>query len=47
MARLGIPSIVVGPGDPAGLHVIDESITLEPLERGTALYGELLRRLLR
>jgi putative selenium metabolism hydrolase len=47
MARLGIPSIVVGPGDPAGLHVIDESITLEQLERGTALYGELLRRLLR
>jgi putative selenium metabolism hydrolase len=43
--RLGIPSIVIGPGDPALLHVIDEYIAVDQLLLGTELYAQLLRSL--
>ncbi|NJO05231.1 MAG: YgeY family selenium metabolism-linked hydrolase [Chloroflexaceae bacterium] len=38
--ELGIPSIILGPGDPAHLHIIDERIAIDQLVRGTVdLYG--------
>jgi putative selenium metabolism hydrolase len=42
--ELGIPSIILGPGDPALLHVVDEHITSEQLMQGVAVYMHLLRR---
>ncbi len=43
--KLGIPSIVTGPGDPERIHVIDEYLAVTQLLLGTELYAELLRRL--
>lgn len=43
--KLGIPSIVIGPGDPEGIHVIDEYIAVDQLLLGTEMYVELLRSL--
>lgn len=43
--KLGIPSIVIGPGDPEGIHVIDEHIAVDQLLLGAALYADMLRRL--
>jgi putative selenium metabolism hydrolase len=40
--ELNIPTIVLGPGDPALLHVIDEHITLDQLMRGTEVYIDLI-----
>jgi putative selenium metabolism hydrolase len=40
--ELGIPTIILGPGDPSLLHVVDEHITVEQLTRGTAVYMQLL-----
>lgn len=42
--ELGIPTIVLGPGDPALLHVIDEHISLEQLLQGVAVYQALIER---
>jgi acetylornithine deacetylase/succinyl-diaminopimelate desuccinylase-like protein len=42
---LGLPSIVIGPGDPAHFHVIDEQISLDQLRRGAALYAQLILNL--
>lgn len=38
---LGIPSIVIGPGDPAQFHVIDEYIAVDQLVRGVTVYMAL------
>ncbi|MBC8162730.1 MAG: YgeY family selenium metabolism-linked hydrolase [Roseiflexaceae bacterium] len=35
---LGIPSVVIGPGDPAQFHVIDEYISVEQLTSGVKVY---------
>jgi putative selenium metabolism hydrolase len=43
--ELGIPSIVVGPGDPAQLHIIDEYISVDQLLRGTEVYMGIATRL--
>lgn len=43
--RLGIPSLVFGPGDATLFHVVDEYISLDQLRLGTACYVELLRSL--
>lgn len=40
--KLGIPSIILGPGDPTLLHVIDEHITIEQLTRGVEVYRHLI-----
>jgi len=42
---LGIPSIILGPGDPASFHTIDESISLAQLRQGLATYMGLICRL--
>jgi putative selenium metabolism hydrolase len=41
----GIPSLVIGPGDPALLHVVDEHITVEQLALGVAVYMGMIARL--
>ncbi|HEU4324191.1 MAG TPA: YgeY family selenium metabolism-linked hydrolase [Roseiflexaceae bacterium] len=42
---LGLPTIIIGPGDPAVLHVADEHITLDQLERGAAVYAGMIAAL--
>lgn len=44
---LGIPSLVIGPGDPALFHTIDEYISLDQLAKGTALYMNMIQVLSR
>lgn len=44
--RLGIPTLVLGPGDPTQLHRIDEHLSIEQLLLGTQVYMELTRRVL-
>ncbi len=44
--RMGIPTIILGPGDPAQLHRIDEHLPVDDLLRGTQVYMELSRRVL-
>jgi acetylornithine deacetylase/succinyl-diaminopimelate desuccinylase-like protein len=45
--ELGIPTIVLGPGDPALLHVVDEYISVEQLLRGTEVYMSIIMELQR
>lgn len=42
---LGIPSIIIGPGDPARFHVVDEYISLEQLTSGVQVYLGIIERL--
>ena len=42
---LGIPSIVIGPGDPAQFHVIDEYISVDQLVSGVEVYLGMIREL--
>jgi acetylornithine deacetylase len=42
--RAGIPTVICGPGDIAQAHAPDEFISLEQLDRGTALYKRLIER---
>jgi putative selenium metabolism hydrolase len=44
--ELSIPSIVLGPGDPALFHVIDEYIAIDQLFKGTEVYQGLTQTLL-
>jgi succinyl-diaminopimelate desuccinylase len=43
--EMGIPTVVIGPGDPALLHVVDEHITLDQLLRGTEVYMGMILEL--
>jgi acetylornithine deacetylase/succinyl-diaminopimelate desuccinylase-like protein len=45
IASGGTPSIVFGPGDIAQAHTVDEWISLQSLQRGTAMLVEFLRSL--
>ena len=38
----GIPSIVLGPGDIAQAHTVDEWISVEQLERAVEVYYQVL-----
>ena len=40
---VGIPTIVLGPGDIAQAHTCDEWIDLEQLERGAEVYKKLMQ----
>jgi putative selenium metabolism hydrolase len=42
---LGIPSIVIGPGDPAQFHVVDEYISVDQLTRGVEVYLRMIQHL--
>jgi putative selenium metabolism hydrolase len=42
---LGIPSLIIGPGDPALFHTIDEYISVEQLVEGTAVYMGMIQAL--
>ncbi len=42
---LGIPSIIIGPGDAAQFHVVDEYISVDQLTRGVAVYATMLAHL--
>lgn len=44
--RLALPTIILGPGDPAQLHRIDEHLAVDELLHGTQIYMELSRRML-
>ncbi len=44
--ELGIPSVVIGPGDPSLFHVVDEHISIEQLRLGTEVYARMATRLL-
>jgi putative selenium metabolism hydrolase len=44
--ELGIPSIVLGPGDPSLFHVVDEHIAIDQLVKGTEVYARLAQTLL-
>ncbi|NJN18942.1 MAG: YgeY family selenium metabolism-linked hydrolase [Oscillochloris sp.] len=46
-AELGIPTIILGPSDPALAHTIDEYIAVDELERGCAVYIALIEQILR
>lgn len=41
-----LPTIILGPSDPALFHVVDEHITVADLERGRAIYAGLIERVL-
>lgn len=41
----GTPTIILGPGDPAFFHVVDEYIEIEQLIRGTEIYMGITERL--
>lgn len=45
-ALLDIPSLKIGPGDSARSHMADEYIYLDEIERGVALYVEMLEKIL-
>ncbi len=42
-ARVGIPAVVLGPGDIAQAHAADEWLELDQLGQAVGVYGELLR----
>jgi acetylornithine deacetylase len=46
LAAVGIPTIILGPGDIAQAHTKDEFISLTDLDAGTAAYVELACELL-
>jgi acetylornithine deacetylase/succinyl-diaminopimelate desuccinylase-like protein len=41
--RAGMPTVVYGPGSPREMHVVDESIALDELDRGVAGYLAMVR----
>jgi acetylornithine deacetylase len=41
-AQAGIPAIVLGPGNIAQAHVVDEWVSLEQLQRALEIYGKLV-----
>jgi acetylornithine deacetylase/succinyl-diaminopimelate desuccinylase-like protein len=44
-SRLGIPSVVIGPGKATGnIHQPNESISVKQLKRGIRFYQEFIRR---
>ena len=45
-AERQLPTIILGPSDPALFHVVDEHITVADLERGCAIYSGLIERVL-
>ncbi len=45
LAAAGIPAVVLGPGDIAQAHKVEEWIALEQLEKGVTVYGALMRGL--
>ncbi|MBM3845771.1 MAG: M20 family metallopeptidase [Verrucomicrobia bacterium] len=45
LAAGGVPSVVIGPGDIAQAHTVDEWIELEQLETGARLFGRFLEGL--
>ncbi len=40
--ELGIPSVIVGPGDPSLFHVVDEWISVDQLVKGTDAYMHMI-----
>lgn len=42
-SRLGIPAVVIGPGEFAAAHREDESISLDQLQQGVRVYRDLAR----
>ncbi len=46
IAALGIPCLILGPGDIAHAHTADERVSLEALEAGVELYARVARTLL-
>ena len=42
-AQAGIPAIVLGPGNIAQAHVVDEWVSLEQLERAFEIYTNLVK----
>jgi putative selenium metabolism hydrolase len=42
---LQLPTIVLGPGDPAQFHVVDEHIAIEDLASGAAVFAGIIHRL--
>jgi succinyl-diaminopimelate desuccinylase len=42
----GVPAVVYGPGSPSQMHVVDESIGLDELERGREGYLAMTRAIL-
>jgi acetylornithine deacetylase/succinyl-diaminopimelate desuccinylase-like protein len=42
--RAGIPTVIIGPGNLSMAHKRDEFIELDELERGAALYEDLVVR---
>ena len=44
--RAGIPTVVYGPGIPAAMHTVDESIDLGELDRAAAGYAAIVQRVL-
>ena len=45
--NIGIPTIVIGPGDIAQAHTSDELLDLEQLHQGEAVYFNLMRSQIR
>jgi len=45
-AERTLPTIILGPSDPALFHVVDEHIAIADLQRGTTIYTGLIERLL-
>ncbi len=43
-AQAGIPAIVLGPGNIAQAHVVDEWVSLEQLQRALEIYTKLGRQ---
>ena len=43
-ADIGLPALVLGPGDIAQAHCKDEFITIDQLESGTQVYQALMAR---
>jgi acetylornithine deacetylase ArgE len=43
--KLGIPTVVLGPGSVKQAHIYDEFVTMEQLELAESIYGKLLSRI--
>ena len=43
-ARLGQPTIVLGPGDISQAHTVDEWVAIEQLEKASNRYLELMQQ---
>jgi succinyl-diaminopimelate desuccinylase len=44
--RVGIPAVVYGPGSPAAMHTVDESIDLAEIDHAAAGYAAIVHRVL-